>query len=281
MKKMKPILALGLALAIALPLWGCRKETPASTTAPSTTAPRIIREKLAEIEPAVLFDQDGIRITAEAMVQTDLGGEITVTVVNDTQRSISYTAADLIVNGLTITDGFSITAPAGQTAHGAISISYRSMDASAMTNIATVSSPDARIMENDEHNTLYTAPFSIETSLAGKYKPELETGTVTYEKDGLCITVLGVKPNTRTTTVRLLVSNAAMDHVSIKAENIKADGKDVTAWLFDTIYAGTSRYCSFELGGTNITEVSLDIDVYSVGDVPALLYHTGNHTLRR
>lgn len=277
---MKKALALILSFALALPLSGClyKSEIPYATEAP--TEPTIHREKLALIQSTVLYDTEDYKITATELKQTGSGARICVTFENHTDMAVTFTANDLIVNELTVMDGFSISAEPQKTGSGYIDISYRSMDMAGITNLAVIKSTDAAIFENEEFSTITTVPFKIETELYGEYTQTInDSGTVLYEKNGLQIASLGIRHNKRTTSVRFLVTNAGSEAVSIKAEKVKANDKEVNAWMFDAIYPGTSRYCEFEIGSTDITTVSLDIDVYSVGDKIALLYQTGTHTV--
>ena len=278
---MKKALAFILALALALPLGGCfyKSEIPYATE-PSTEPP-IHREKLASIESTVLYDTEEYKITATELKQTGTGARICVTFENNTDLAVTFTANDLIVNDLTVTDGFSISAEPNKVGTGYIDVSYRSMDAACITNLAFIKSVDANIFENAEYKVLAMVPFKIETSLYGKYQQTIpEQGTVLYEKNGLKIAALELRPNTYTTSVRFLVTNVGSEPVTVKAEKVRANEQDIrNAWMFDTIYPGTSRYCEFEIGKLDITAVTLDIDVYSTGDQIALLYQTGTHSI--
>lgn len=280
MKKSNRLFPVILAATLCLgAMTGCHKQEPASTEPPAA-ATEIKRDPFSPMESTVLYDANSIKITACSMEQTNLGGEIKVSLENNSSDSVSFVANDLIVNGLTFNDGFSISANPGKTVEGTIKISYRSLDAAKMVDIATVKSPDAQIIKNDDFTALYDAPFEIKSSIADKYETVIPNqGTVLYEKNGLRIAALEIHPNQRTSTVRILATNADSEPITVKGSNYKADGKDVSAWIFDTVYPGTSRYCTFELGSAEISQVSLDIDIYSAGNTPEFLYSTGNHTI--
>lgn len=280
MKKIHKLTATFLSAALCLwMLAGCRKPAePTATEPPAATNPP--RDPFSAMESTVLYDENNIQIVAQSLEQTILGAEIQVLMTNRSAETVSFIANDLIVNGLTFNDGFSISAKAGQSTEGVIKISYRSLDAAQMRDIATVKSPDAQIIRNEDFTALYDAPFEIKTAAAASYKAEIPNqGTVLYEKNGIRIAALGIKSLTRTSTIHFLVTNADSEAITVKGSNYKADGKDVSTWIFDTVYPGTSRYCVFELGSAEIGQVSLDIDIYSAGEKPEFLYSTGNHTI--
>lgn len=271
---MKKIITLLLALLLALPFAGCKQETPDSTE-PSA----IQRETMGTIEKAVLYDANGITITATSLEQTINGGRIHVTIQNTTEQSVSFAADDIIVNGITVTDGFCIEADADSTESGKIDISYRSMDNANITNIAYIESPDVRIFENLEFTTLDNASFKIETSIAADYTQVYpEPGTVIYDKNGVIVQILGCVAGERVTDARLLVTNNTDNAIAIKCENPMADGEAVNAWMFDTVYAGTSRYCFFEFAGIDHQTVTAELDLYSIGIERTLIAQLGSHT---
>lgn len=270
---MKKIITFLLALSLAIPFVGCKQETPDST-GPSA----IRRETMGTIEKTVLYDADGITVTANSLEQTINGGRIHVTIQNDTELPVSFASDDIIVNGITVTDGYCIEAPAKGTASGKIDISYRSMDNAHITNIAYIESPDARIFENMEFTTIDTASFRIETSVSNNYAQlHPESGTVIYDKNGIKVQILGCVAGERVTDARLLVTNNTEGAIAIKCENPMADGKAITTWMFDTIYAGTSRYCFFEFSGIDHKTITAELDLYSIDTEKTLIAELGSH----
>ena len=185
---MKKLISVLLIIALAIPFAGCKVET----TVDNTTPTQVKRETMGRISETVLYHKDGIKVTATKLEQTINGGTIHVTMVNNTELPVSMASDDIIVNGITVTDGYCIEAPANSTASGKIDISYRSMDNAHITNIAYIESPDARIFENVEFTTLDTASFRIETSIAADYAQVYpEAGNTIYDKNGIKVQILG------------------------------------------------------------------------------------------
>lgn len=271
---MKKLFALLLALSLAIPFAGCKENTPDSTQ-PST----IQRETMGTIEKTVLYDDNGITVTANSLEQTINGGRIHITIQNTTDQSVSFASDDLIVNGITVTDGYCIEADAGTTASGRIDISYRSMDNANITNIASIESPDVRIFENLEFTTLDTASFELKTSIAADHAQVYpEAGTTIYDKNGIKVQILGCVAGERVTDARLLVTNNTEGDIAIKCENPMADGDVLSTWMFDTVYAGTSRYCFFEFAGIDHQTVTAELDLYSIGGERTLIAELGSQS---
>ena len=272
---MKKLISILLILALMIPFAGCKVETTVDTPHPT----QIKRETMGRIAETVLYHKGGIKVTATKLEQTINGGTIHVTMVNNTEWPVSFASDDLIVNGITVTDGYCIEAPAGGTVDGKIDISYRSMDNAHITNIAYIESPDVRIFENVEFTTLDTASFRIDTSRASSHAQLMpESGTVIYDKNGIKVQILGCVAGERVTDARLLVTNNTEGNIAIKCENPMADGKNLNTWMFDTIYAGTSRYCFFEFTGIDHQTVTADLELYSVADGYTPLAELGNQT---
>lgn len=276
---MKKIITLLMAAAITLSAIGCSRND--SKTA-EPTEPEIIREVMGTINETVLYDRGGITVTATSLEQTINGGSFQITIENTTQQPICLASDDIIVNGLTVTDGFSLEAAADSTATGCIDISYRSMDNAHITNIAYIESPDVRIFETVEFVTLDTASFRIETSIAADHTQIYpEAGTVIYEKNGVTVQILGLTEGERITDARLLVTNNTDTSIAIKCEDPMGDGAELTTWMFDTVYAGTSRYCFFEFSGTGYSEVTAKLDLYSIGTERVLIAELGSQTFTK
>lgn len=272
---MKKLISVLLIIALAIPFAGCKVETTVDNTHPT----QVKRETMGRISETILYHKDGIKVTATKLEQTINGGTIHVTMVNDTELPVSIASDDIIVNGITVTDGYCIEAPANSTASGKIDISYRSMDNAHITNIAYIESPDARIFENIEFTTIDNTSFKIETSIAADYAQVYpETGNTIYDKNGIKVQILGCVAGERVTDARLLVTNNTEGIIAIKCENPTADGKAITTWMYDTVYAGTSRYCFFEFSGIDYETVTAELDLYNIGAERTLIAELGSHT---
>lgn len=273
---MKKFIAMLMTATIALTAIGCNRNTPAPT---KPSEPEIIREAMGTITETILYDANGIKVTATALEQTINGGCFHVTVENTTQQPICLATDDLIVNGLTVTDGFSLEAAATSTTSGSIDVSYRSMDNANITNIAYIECPDVRIFETIEFVTLAVTSFRIETSIAADYTQLYpETGSEIYNKNGVVVQILGLTEGKRITDARMLVTNNTDTPIAIKCENPKAGDEPLTTWMFDTVYPGTSRYCFFEFSGTGFTDVTAELDLYSIGPTKVLIAELGSQT---
>ena len=273
---MKQIIAILLVFILMLPFAGCKQNTGTSDPTGETT---VYREPMGTIQETVLYDRNGITVTATSLEQTINGGTIHVTIENTTELPVSFASDDIIVNGITVTDGYSIEAAAGSKAQSRIDINYRSMDNAHITNIAYIESPDVRIFETVEFKTLDTASFRIDTSIAADYAQIYpESGTVVYDKNGILVQILGCVAGERVTDARLLVTNNTDDPIAIKCENPTADDEKLIAWMFDTVYAGTSRYCFFEFAGIDYKTITAELDLYSMGAERALIAELGRQT---
>ena len=74
------------------------------------------------------------------------------------------------------------------------------------------------------------------------------------------------------------MTNNTDDPIAIKCENPTADDEKLIAWMFDTVYAGTSRYCFFEFAGIDYKTITAELDLYSMGAERTLIAELGSVT---
>ncbi len=275
---MKKWICLTLAALLLASVCGCAPKAPPTTGTVSRRAP------LAAMDSAVLFRREGVTVTALALEQTAYGGEIRVEIDNKSDKNIAIAADDLVVNGLTVTDGYSVEAGAGQKAQGVIRVSYGSLDAAGMTDIAWIASPDARILDTDTCLALWDAPFEIRTRVYGTYRGAVpEEGAVCYGDDSITVTALGIVRQGAAVKVRLRIRNRTDGTLALKVTGVTAGGAEGTAWMFDTVYGGTDRFCEFLLDDPDggISSVSFALQVYGLNGHYVLLYTTDTMTAAR
>lgn len=176
---MKKILLVLLSVMLALPFAACGK-----LSAPKTSETKIKVEKndgklmskfdkSATIEKAVIYDENGIKITADKLTYTDYSAELKLLFENNTESSLSFVSGSSgyhvnSVNGYMVDDGYIYCdVDAGQTAEDKISLDFKSLNVFGITGIA-----DIEIgfdITDDDYNSVETGPLQIKTTLANSY----------------------------------------------------------------------------------------------------------------
>lgn len=194
---MRKPMAILLALIIGLGLTACAGSGVASTsgaepTSSSTsqsetqemqtsesgdsageTAELPAFQNTATIQETVLYDQDGVKITATELSYDSYEAKLGLILENNTERNLSFISNSLgyscnSVNGYMIADGYlNCDVAPGKKANETISLSYSQLMLYGIFEIA-----DLEIgfdISDDEYNHIYTGPLAVTTSAADSY----------------------------------------------------------------------------------------------------------------
>lgn len=237
-----------------------------------STAPIAIEieatEPKATIEETVVFDRDGIKITAVEMTyDSAYGTGVKILVENNTSKNIVLSGGDFIVNGITVSGSLYIEVAAEKKAYGTIYLSKYDLEYSNIDDISTFAAADADISDHDTHTVFLHTPFSLETSTHDGIVPSYDkTGDVIYEYNDQ-ITIIGrdVIGSEHGVQVWMLIINNSDDDIYISGENISVNGFTIDAYLGGTVYAQTVRYLPMTLFYQSLEESNIDpLDITEV-----------------
>ena len=270
--KMKRVICL-MAISCLLVLAGCNtteSTAPTTTTPTKATLPSVVPLPFGTIEETVLYNENNVTFKAIRLAETTDSAKIIVEITNGNTYPVCLAADDLIVNDITITDGFSLEVPAGIAVESDIKISRKSLNDSYIGNIVTLEGCDVRLFETKEFKTLDTFSFKLTTS--AQYEQTFpEAGTEIYNKNGFTVKALPYLTDDSGTTLRILVSNNTAEPVNFRCEKATADGQEVTAFLYDTVYPGTSRYCTIHIDTTVKESVSAQLRIHDLSKEQAVI----------
>ena len=218
---MKHIIIMMLLLSLMVSTFtGCKKEKEASVGKDDNTPTVEEQEERSAkitIEDQVLVDQDGIRIAVlsyeEPGEQEDgfFGPEIILSVKNSREETISLRGDVLSINNLMSYTGISDWIETGTEKLLRLQISPSDLDFNYTENITTL---DIKfIVENVTpekiETILETEPFTINTSLKGKYKQEVDdSGLMLYHENDLKIIYQGInEEHSYYTRMKLYIEN--------------------------------------------------------------------------
>lgn len=189
---MKKLVVSLLAICLALSCCGCGGETSgsASEAASSVTSETVgaVAETSPEetvdrsqfkiksfnteptIEETVLFDDDGIKVTATGIEYTNYGAELGFKIENttDTEATVSLGAnSGVVVNNFTIPAwNYHIVAP-NETAEDIVSVDFDELEFCGIYEIANVSF--LLTVEDQDYNLLSETTVALPTSIADTY----------------------------------------------------------------------------------------------------------------
>ena len=148
---------------------------------------------------------------------------------------------------------------AGMKANDGVELFGESLETAGILQVGTVRGVDARIVDTDTYETLAQVPFYLETAYAQDldYRPD-ETGVELYRAGDVTVTAQVISDVFYGKTARLLVKNEGDRDVIVEAEHVSVNGYTLDAWLYDTVCAGTVRYCQLDLFEMGLAENGIE-----------------------
>lgn len=212
------------------------------------------------IEEVVVYDENDITITVTGLKDGSLGQEIKVKVENNTDKNITLSGSNYVVNGIMMDGSLYVEVAAGKKANGHISFYSESLKVAGIEQLATVDCVDAHIYDSDSYDDLYQVPFSIETSIAGDYVQKIDdSGDVIFEDSGIKVISKGVVVDERSgVTVVLLVINETGKDIVIQSENVSVNGYTISAWMYNKVTAGTVCFADMNIWNGTLEENDIE-----------------------
>lgn len=228
-----------------------------------TTADRADSSEAVTIEEQVLFEQDGLKVTAtEYVVDSIWGDGIKLLIENDGASDIGLGCNALIVNDYMITDLFSATVAAGKKDYETLNLSSSGLKAAGIDNVGKIEiyfhtfDPDTYMTIADmDCVTIQTSAFDSMDSTPNDAGQEL------YNADGIRIVGKYVDENSFWgAAVLLYIENNSGENRIIQCDDMSINGFMVTPYFSSTVYDGKKAIdeitlMSSELEENNITSV--------------------------
>lgn len=220
-------------------------------------------EKEAKVEvtlsETVVYDENDVRITAVALEEGWTGKQIKILVENNTDKNIALSATNVIVNGVSMYAGLYIDVAAGMKSYGTLDLYDEYLKTAGIEDVALIDAKDAYIYDTDTYDTLLNTPFVLETSLGSDFVQQLdESGDVIFESNGITVISKVITEEFYGKTVLLYVKNESEKNIIVEAENISVNGFTIDAWLYDTVYSETVRFCDLDLFSSGLEENGIE-----------------------
>lgn len=225
------------------------------------------------IDEVVVYDENDIKIIVTGLEEIPLGQEIKIKVENNTDRNITLSGDNYIVNGISMNGFLFEQVAAGKKTKGSITFYTEYLENAGVEQLATVDCVNAYIFDSDSYEDLYQTPFSIETSIAGDYVQEIDdSGEVVFEEAGVTVISKGIGfYATGGVMVRLLVKNETGRDILIQAENVSVNGYTIDGWMYNKVMADTVCFCDLSVMAYTLEENEID-DVEEISFSLAVRY---------
>ena len=261
MRRLLPALLAGMLL-----LAGCSSsEADAASVTSAETSYAGASEAEQETQDVtlaetVLFDQDGIRITATGLSTDSLfGPELNLLVENDSAQNIVVQPNYCMVNGYMMTDLLSADVAAGKKANDTLDFLSNALARCGIETITDIEL-DLVVSDGDSWQTLYeTGPVILQTSAAGQYTQTYDdSGEEIYNQNGIRVVAKSVNDDLFGMGIKFYLENNTDKTVIINADNVSVNGYMMTDLFYSDLAPRSHAVDTLTLLGSELEDNHID-----------------------
>lgn len=213
------------------------------------------------IEEQVLFEENGLKVTATEYVSDSIWGDgIKMLLENDGTEDVGLGCNALIVNDYMITDLFSSTIAAGKKANETLYLSSSGLKAAGIENVGKIEvyfhtfDPDTYMTINDfDCITIQTSAYDEMDTIPNDAGQEL------YNENGVKIVGKYVDENSFWgTAVLLYIENNSGKNVIVQCDDMSINGFMVTPYFSSTVYDGKKAIDEITLMSSELEESGIN-----------------------
>lgn len=241
---MKKNLKKVLVLIICLCIVGCGSKKEESKQEKNTVNERTEKKKIGQIEPRIIVDKQGVKITVKSLKYGELDDlEIKVLIENNSDKNIIVQHDALVINGIMIDALFSEDVSAGKKANGEISIS---LDELRRANISKIKDIELDINVLDkEYNTIFTEKnIKLQTDVKNYNQSYENDGKLVFEQDKIKVKALKIddKESIFGADIYFYIENNTDKDIIIQADDISINGFMIDPVFSSSIKSGKKIY---------------------------------------
>ena len=193
------------------------------------------------IQEQVLFEQEGIKVTATEYVTDSIWGDgIKVLLENNSDKTVTVSCDALIVNNYMISDLFVSEVASGKKANETMYLSSSELKAAGIESVGQVEIY-FNVFDSETYDTVFKSEcVTIQTSeFANMDTVPDDTGTELYNADGIRIVGKTVDENSFWgTAILLYCENNSGKNVGISVEEMSINGFMMSPFFSTTVYDG-------------------------------------------
>ena len=261
MRRLLPALLAGMLL-----LAGCSSsEADAASVTSAETSYAGASEAEQETQDVtlaetVLFDQDGIRITATGLSTDSLfGPELNLLVENDSAQNIVVQPNYCMVNGYMMDGLLSADVAAGKKANDTLDFLSNALARCGIETITDIEL-DLVVSDGDSWQTLYeTGPVILQTSAAGQYTQTYDdSGEEIYNQNGIRVVAKSVNDDLFGMGIKFYLENNTDKTVIVNADNVSVNGYMMTDLFYSDLAPRSHAVDTLTLLGSELEDNHID-----------------------
>ena len=261
MRRLLPALLAGMLL-----LAGCSSsEADAASVTSAETSYAGASEAEQETQDVtlaetVLFDQDGIRVTATGLSTDRLfGPELNLLVENDSAQNIVVQPNYCMVNGYMMDGLLSADVAAGKKANDTLDFLSNVLARCGIETITDIEL-DLVVSDGDSWQTLYeTGPVILQTSAAGQYTQTYDdSGEEIYNQNGIRVVAKSVNDDLFGMGIKFYLENNTDKAVIVNADNVSVNDYMMTDLFYSDLAPRSHAVDTLTLLGSELEDNHID-----------------------
>lgn len=261
MRRLLPALLAGMLL-----LAGCSSseaDAASATSAETSYAGASEAEQETQdvtLAETVLFDQNGIRITATGLSTDSLfGPELNLLVENDSAQNIVVQPNYCMVNGYMMDGLLSADVAAGKKANDTLDFLSNALARCGIETITDIEL-DLVVSDGDSWQTLYeTGPVILQTSAAGQYTQTYDdSGEEIYNQKGIRVVAKSVNDDLFGMGIKFYLENNTDKTVIVNADNVSVNGYMMTDLFYSDLAPRSHAVDTLTLLGSELEDNHID-----------------------
>lgn len=225
------------------------------------------------IDEQLLFDKDGIKVTALEYVEDSIWGDgIKLLMENNTDKTVMVSCNALIVNNYMISDLFASEVAPGKKSNDTLYLSSSELEASGIESVGQVEIY-FHVYDSETYDTIFDVDcVTIKTTeFANMDTTPTDSGTELYNEGNIKIVGKTVDENSFWgTAILLYCENSSGRNICISVEEMSINGFMMSPLFISTVYDGKMAIDDItvfsseleENGITSIEEVELKFHIY-------------------
>lgn len=221
------------------------------------------------IAETVLYEADGIKVTAKSLADGLLGTEVKLLIENDSSKNILITSSSVSVNGYMMpTAALYAEVAAGKKANESLTLMSSEMDQCGIETLAEMQFY-LQIQDPETWETIKTTDLiTLATSATGYTQPVDDSGDVLYNENGYKIVCKGLKQDIIWDgTVVFYMENNSSKAVSIYAENVSVNGFMQEVGLWSDLRPSTKM-----IDGMSMIDLS-DLEITNIDEIKTIEFN--------
>lgn len=221
------------------------------------------------IAETVLYEAEGIKVTAKSLADGLLGTEVKLLIENDSSKNILITSSSVSANGYMMpTAALYAEVAAGKKANESLTLMSSELDQCGIETLAEMQFY-LQIQDPETWETIKTTDLiTLATSATGYTQPVDDSGDVLYNENGYKVVCKGLKQDIIWDgTVVFYMENNSSKAVSIYAENVSVNGFMQEVGLWSDLRPSTKM-----IDGMSMIDLS-DMEITNIDEIKTIEFN--------